>query len=157
MRFSINLENPRIVVRRAVEYFIAYMIYAFVSVGIHEYMHANVARMLGYKATVVFYWLEGYTLIQGFTYAKPFDVTVIAFSGGFLTAMIYMALKCMFLWHVSLPIIVKPNSHIVYQLIYSLIEVCYLKWWVNEYVFIVASTIVLSISYIYFLLRTIIG
>jgi hypothetical protein len=71
-----------------VDMLVGFFVFAMMTVGIHEYFHANVARMLGGEAEVVFNWLWGYTIVTG-----NFDlwqIALIALSGGFFTFILYL-------------------------------------------------------------------
>ena len=99
-----------------------FIVFSLATVAIHEYFHANVARMLGGDAVVVYWWLGGYTAVHGSF--ELWQVALIALSGGFSCFLLYLYL---FLWWLEDPsdrnVRVAAFYYMVNQLVYGFLEV----------------------------------
>lgn len=98
--------------------------------GIHEYAHANLLRVLGYSYTVQFYWFSGYVIpLQSVT--VTLHLVVVSLSGGFLTAVInaivyaYLDEETDFLERKAL------QYHYITQFIYALFETAYIFGYIS--------------------------
>jgi hypothetical protein len=65
----------------------AFFVFAMVTTCFHEFIHANVTRMLGGSAYVVFNWFGGYTVPSG---VSGLALIAVAFSGGMGAFLLFL-------------------------------------------------------------------
>jgi len=65
-----------------------FVIYWLMGVALHEYWHANVARMLGYQARAAFGWSWGFVAFE--IMPAGWHAWIIAFAGGGGVALFYV-------------------------------------------------------------------
>ena len=76
-------------IKTAVDFVITFLVYLLLSFGAHEMFHAEIARMLGYNATVSFpSWSSGYTFISPLP-SSILHKFLISIAGGGLVALFY--------------------------------------------------------------------
>ena len=98
-----------------------FLVFSLMTVALHEYLHANVARLLGGRATVVYYVLSGYTLVEGSF--QPWQLALIALSGGLGCSLVFLYLLLWWLEDPSDRYVRVPCLYFtVNQLAYGLLE-----------------------------------
>lgn len=71
------------------DFWITFILYYAVGVALHEYWHANVAKILGYSATANFHWFSGWINLSPYP-INPFHIILIGIVGGGGVALFYM-------------------------------------------------------------------
>jgi hypothetical protein len=91
------------------------------TVAYHEYAHAIIARLLGCDATVVYFFLGGYTYVSNIS--TSFQAIIIGLSGGLVCFLVFLY---MFKWWLEDPSDRNLRPPCVYwmfnQLAYGLLE-----------------------------------
>ena len=76
-------------IKPAADFVVTFLVYLLLSLGAHEMFHAEIARMLGYNATVSFpSWSSGYTVISPLP-SSVLHKFLISIAGGGLVALFY--------------------------------------------------------------------
>jgi hypothetical protein len=114
-------------IKTAADFVITFVLYLLLSLGAHEMFHAEIARMLGYNATVSFpSWSSGYTVISPLP-SSLLHKFLISVAGGGLVALFYFLIGLFTRdWETSL--IMK--FFVPWQGIYALFEFGYMLGYV---------------------------
>lgn len=136
------------------DYLFAYWVYGLMLIGIHEFFHSNIARILGYKNIVIYYWLSGYTIIQNII-PNPLHLGLIAISGGMLTALLYVSMLYFLDWETDYPEICSIKTHVYQQFTYSFFETYYIFGYLSfdnlVLIYNIVGTIIFTIMTILFI------
>ena len=85
-----TLKNNRI--WKASDMLITLVLYYMMGVALHEYWHANVARILGYSASAHFHWFSGWVDLPVFP-TNPLHIILIGIVGGGGVALFYILIS----------------------------------------------------------------